>query len=182
MQWYACLLSFLMLSFAICLYFSIEDDSGFIPFWIVWSLCVYEVSIWTRKIDFQVLFEQKLSLHDHKLTKIIKFRIVPVFFGNRFEMLVYIGGSIKIDINGQWYTNKHDFTSNIFFYPYSINHISNIITTMTIQSISLPNIFRILIPSPTSSKITMQQNLTTNGQKYNYFQFLSDIRIVHLYQ
>ena len=104
------------------------------------------------------------------------------FFGNRFEMLVYIGGSIKIDINGQWYTNKHDFTSNIFFYPYSINHISNIITTMTIQSISLPNIFRILIPSPTSSKITMQQNLTTNGQKYNYFQFLSDIRIVHLYQ
>lgn len=104
------------------------------------------------------------------------------FFGNRFEMLVYIGGSIKIDINGQWYTNKHDFTSNIFFYPYSINHISNIITTMTIQSISLPNIFRILIPSPTSSKITMQQNLTTNGQKYNYFQFLSDIRIVYLYQ
>ena len=103
------------------------------------------------------------------------------FFGNRFEMLVYIGGSIKIDINGQWYTNKHDFTSNIFFYPYSINHISNIITTMTIQSISLPNIFRILIPSPTSSKITMQQNLTTNGQKYNYFQFLSDIRIVYLY-
>ena len=96
--------------------------------------------------------------------------------------LVYIGGSIKIDINGQWYTNKHDFTSNIFFYPYSINHISNIITTMTIQSISLPNIFRILIPSPTSSKITMQQNLTTNGQKYNYFQFLSDIRIVYLYQ
>ena len=86
------------------------------------------------------------------------------FFGNRFEMLVYIGGSIKIDINGQWYTNKHDFTSNIFFYPYSINHISNIITTMTIQSISLPNIFRILIPSPTSSKITMQQNLTTNGK------------------
>ena len=104
------------------------------------------------------------------------------FFGNRFEMLVYIGGSIKIDINGQWYTNKHDFTSNIFFYPYSINHISNIITTMTIQSISLPNIFRILIPSPTSSKITMQQNLTTNGQKYNYFQFLSDIRIVYLYK
>ena len=104
------------------------------------------------------------------------------FFGNRFEMLVYIGGSIKIDINGQWYTNKHDFTSNIFFYPYSINHISDIITTMTIQSISLPNIFRILIPSPTSSKITMQQNLTTNGQKYNYFQFLSDIRIVYLYK
>ena len=57
------------------------------------------------------------------------------FFGNRFEMLdlVYREGGrrvnqFKIDINGQWYTNKHDFTSNIFFI-----HIQSIIYPTLLQ-------------------------------------------------